>query len=158
MTSLASPHAARKLALRRVLRTQQKESHKLQVKADINITPLVDVVLVVLIIFMVVTPLIASGVPVELPRTAHHALKPDDGRDIIISITHDDRVFIGPRATSLADLGRQIRDEQRKFPNKTVFLKGDLRARFGTMRQAMQTLRAGGVSDVVMGTEQLGKR
>ena len=46
---------------------------------DINVTPLVDVVLVLLIIFMVITPLIASGVAVDLPRTAHHSRKPDDG-------------------------------------------------------------------------------
>ena len=126
---------------------------------EINITPLVDVVLVLLIIFMVVTPLIASGVAVDLPRTANHSRKPDDGRDIVISITHDDRIYVGTRPLSrLEELGSVISAEQRKFPDKSVVLKGDLRARFGTMRRAMQTLRESGISDVVMGTEELVKK
>jgi biopolymer transport protein TolR len=141
-----------------MIRTHE-ERPRLEVKADINVTPLVDVVLVLLIIFMVVTPLIASGVAVDLPRTAHHSRKPDDGRDIIISVTHDDRVYVGARSLSrLEDLGAVISAEQRKFPDKSVFLKGDSRARFGTMRRAMQTLREAGVSDVVMGTEELVKK
>jgi biopolymer transport protein ExbD len=100
--------------------------------------------------------MIASGVAVDLPRTAHHSRKPDDGRDIIVSITHDDRIYVGTRPLPrLEDLGAAIRTEQRKFPDKSVFLKGDLRARFGTMRKAMQALREAGISDVVMGTEEL---
>lgn len=125
-------------------------------KADINVTPLVDVVLVLLIIFMVVTPMIASGVAVDLPRTGNHSRKPDDGRDIIISITQDERIYVGSRALNrIEELASAVRAEQRKFPDKTIFLKGDLRARFGTIRRAMQTLREAGLSEVVMGTEQL---
>ena len=63
-----------------------------QVRADINVTPLVDVVLVLLIIFMVVTPLIASGVAVDLPRTRHHTRSPDDGKNLVVSITADKRL------------------------------------------------------------------
>jgi biopolymer transport protein ExbD/biopolymer transport protein TolR len=151
----ADPRRRRLRAVRSMIRTQHDERQRLEVKADINVTPLVDVVLVLLIIFMVVTPLIASGVAVDLPRTAHHSRKPDDGRDIIISVTADDRVYVGTRALlRLEDLGSVINAEQRKFPDKSVFLKGDTRARFGTMRRAMQTLREAGVSDVVMGTEE----
>ncbi len=159
MSDGADPRRERVLAVRSLIRAQHEERARLEVKADINVTPLVDVVLVLLIIFMVVTPLIASGVAVDLPRTAHHARKPDDGRDIIISVTHDDRVYVGTRPLSrLEDLGPVISAEQRKFPDKTVFVKGDLRARFGTMRRTMQTLREAGISDVVMGTEELLKR
>ena len=160
MTSIADPRHERLRAVRRVIRVDGGERAAPDHKADINVTPLVDVVLVLLIIFMVVTPMIASGVAVDLPRTAHHSRKPDDGRDIIVSVTHDDRVYVGTRPLGrLEDLAPAIRAEQRKFPDKTVFLKGDLRARFGTMRRAMQTLREAGISDVVMGTEELnGKR
>ena len=78
-----------------------------QVRADINVTPLVDVVLVLLIIFMVVTPLIASGVAVDLPRTAHHSRKPDDGKDIIVSVTADKRFYIGTaRLDQVEELAR----------------------------------------------------
>src|SRR5690242_7197739 len=77
-----------------------------EVKADINVTPLVDVVLVLLIIFMVVTPLIASGIAVDLPRTEHHSRKPDDGTDIVISVTAEGRLYLGARQLGgLADLG-----------------------------------------------------
>jgi biopolymer transport protein ExbD len=148
--------AARLRAVRRVLRAHGSERPAPDVKADINVTPLVDVVLVLLIIFMVVTPMIASGVAVDLPRTAHHSRKPDDGRDIIVSVTQDDHIYVGTRPLPrVEDLGAAIRTEQRKFPDKSVFLKGDLRARFGTMRKALQTLREAGVADVVLGTEEL---
>ena len=160
MNDGARTRQERMRAIRRVLRAQAHERQPPEVKADINVTPLVDVVLVLLIIFMVVTPLIASGVAVDLPRTAHHSRKPDDGRDIIVSVTHDDRIYVGTRPLArLGELGSVIRAEQRKFPDKTVFLKGDLRARFGTMREAMHALREAGIADVVMGTEELtGKR
>jgi biopolymer transport protein ExbD len=159
MTEAADPRRERLRAVRSMIRTRPSEREKLEVKADINVTPLVDVVLVLLIIFMVVTPLIASGVAVDLPRTAHHLRKPDDGRDIIVSITHDDRIYIGTRPLArLEDLGQAIGAEQRKFPDKSVFVKGDMRARFGTMRRAMQALREAGITDVVMGTEELLKK
>ncbi|RYZ02872.1 MAG: biopolymer transporter ExbD [Myxococcales bacterium] len=159
MSGAADPRQERIRALRRVLRGHGEERPPPDVKADINVTPLVDVVLVLLIIFMVVTPLIASGVAVDLPRTANHSRKPDDGRDIIVSVTHDDRLYVGTRLVSRPDdLGAAIRAEQRKSPEKTVFLKGDLRARFGTMRRTMHALREAGIADVVMGTEELQER
>lgn len=160
MTSAAEPRSERLRAVRRLLRAQGAERTAPDVKADINVTPLVDVVLVLLIIFMVVTPMIASGVAVDLPRTAHHARKPDDGRDIIVSVTQDDHVYVGTRPLGrLEDLGPAVHAEQRKYPDKTVFLKGDARARFGTLRQALQALRGAGIGEVVMGTEELtGKR
>jgi biopolymer transport protein ExbD len=74
-------------------------------------------------------------------------------------VTHDDRLYVGTRSLPrLEDLGAAIRAEQRKSPEKTVFLKGDLRARFGTMRRAMHALREAGITDVVMGTEELQER
>src|SRR5262245_62740610 len=94
-----------------------KKHPKGNVKADINVTPLVDVVLVLLIIFMVVTPMIASGVAVDLPRTQNHSRKPDDGKDIIISITSDKRIYVGAAPVPrLEDLGRVVGNERRKFP------------------------------------------
>ena len=125
------------------------------IKADINVTPLVDVVLVLLIIFMVVTPLIASGIAVDLPRTAHHARKPDDGKDIIVSVTREERVYVGrspvPR---IEDLGPMMLAEKRRFPDKSVFLKADARAPYGAVRVALQELHEAKIDDVVLGTEE----
>jgi biopolymer transport protein ExbD/biopolymer transport protein TolR len=149
---------ARLRALRAVMQGERVPPAVHEVKADINVTPLVDVVLVLLIIFMVVTPLIASGVAVDLPKTAHHSRKPDDGKDIIVSVTEDGRVYIGTRQLASAeDLGAAIAAEQRRFPDKSLFLKGDGRARFGTIRKVVKTLREANVTDIVMGTEELTK-
>jgi biopolymer transport protein ExbD len=126
------------------------------IKAEINVTPLVDVVLVLLIIFMVVTPLIASGVAVDLPRTAHHARKPDDGKDIIVSVTKEEKVYVGrnlvPRPE---DLGNVLTAEKRRFPDKSIFLKGDTRAPYGAVRLALQAMHEAKIDDVVLGTEEI---
>ena len=127
-------------------------------KADINVTPLVDVVLVLLIIFMVVTPIIASGVPVELPKTVHHDRKPDDGKDIIISVTADKQVFMFGRLLAGAkDITRLVEEERRKHPEKTAFVKGDSRATYGAVRQVMEAVNKAGLDDVLLGTEEIKK-
>lgn len=125
------------------------------VKADINVTPLVDVVLVLLIIFMVVTPIIASGIPVDLPKTVHHDRKADDGKDIIISVTADKRVFVFGRLLSSArDVTRLVEAERRKHPDKTAFVKGDSRAPYGAVRAVMEAVNQAGLDDMMLGTEE----
>jgi biopolymer transport protein TolR len=158
VSSPAELRRQRLRAMRAVIRTDRAGFERPEVKADINVTPLVDVVLVLLIIFMVVTPMIASGVAVDLPRTANHSRKPDDGKDIIVSVARDGRVYVGTQALPRAEeLGRVILAEKRKAPNKTVFLKGDLRAHYGAVRRAMQSLHDVDVRDIVLGTEELTK-
>jgi len=130
-----------------------------EVRADINVTPLVDVVLVLLIIFMVVTPLIASGVAVDLPRTAHHGRKPDDGMDVIVAVTADKRLFLGAtRVASAAELASAVVLEKRRAPQKGIFLKADARAPYGAVREVMEALHEAEIQDVVLGTEELERR
>ena len=158
MKSPAEQRRERLRAVRAVVRAERPGFERPDVKADINVTPLVDVVLVLLIIFMVVTPLIASGIAVDLPLTANHSRKPDDGKDIIVSVARDGRVYVGTQALARAsELGPVILAEQRKAPNKTVFLKGDLRAPYGAVRRAMQSLHDVNIEDIVLGTEELTK-
>jgi len=151
----SSDRQARWRAARTLIFGAGEERIKPPIKAEINVTPLVDVVLVLLIIFMVVTPLIASGIAVDLPRTLHHARKPDDGKDIILSITREERVYIGrlpvPR---LDDVGAAMTAERRKFPDKSVFIKGDSRAPYGVVRQVLAQLHDAKIDDVVLGTEE----
>jgi biopolymer transport protein ExbD len=133
-----------------------KRREKGNVKADINVTPLVDVVLVLLIIFMVVTPLIASGVPVELPKTVHHDRKPDDGKDIIISVTQEKRVYMSGRLlASASDVTWMIEQERRRHPEKTAFVKGDVRAPYGLVREVMEAVHKAGFEDVMLGTDEV---
>jgi len=143
----------------RALAHSRHEADVPGVRSDINVTPLVDVVLVLLIIFMVVTPMIASGVAVDLPRTANHSRKPDDGKDIIISVTHDKRIFVGAQPVAHPkDLGRLVTDERRRNPEKSVFVKADARAPFGVVRGAMDVLNDAKIEDVYLGTEELEKK
>jgi biopolymer transport protein TolR len=124
------------------------------VKAEINVTPLVDVVLVLLIIFMVVTPMIARGVHVDLPITSHHAKKNDDNKDIIVSITNEGAVYVDADRVPLDKLGAAIEEEKRRHPEKGVFLKADQRLQYGQARRAMDAIHGAGVEDVQLGTEE----
>jgi biopolymer transport protein ExbD/biopolymer transport protein TolR len=132
-----------------------KKHEKGKQKADINVTPLVDVVLVLLIIFMVVTPMIAGGVAVDLPRTANHEKKPDDGKDIIVSVTATKNVYFAGHPVAVEDLAHLIDQEKRRFPEKTVFLKGDKRATYGSVREVMEAIHKTGVKDIKLGTEEI---
>jgi biopolymer transport protein TolR len=130
-----------------------------KVKADINVTPLVDVVLVLLIIFMVVTPIIASGVPVELPKTANHSRKPDDGKDIIIAVTANKAVYVAGRPVAApAEVTRLVEEERRRHPEKTAFVKADHRATYGAVREVMEAVHKAGLDDVMLGTDELKER
>jgi biopolymer transport protein TolR len=143
----------------RAMRAEPEGVARPQVKGDINVTPLVDVVLVLLIIFMVVTPLIASGVSVDLPRTAHHDRKPDDGKDLIVAVTADKHLYLGStRVNRVEELARAIVNERRRSPEKGIFVKADARAPYGVVRELMQALNEADVHDVVLGTEELERR
>ena len=148
----ASKYSQRKA--RQHLRAAKKRP-KGQVKADINVTPLVDVVLVLLIIFMVVTPMITSGVQVNLPKTAHHGKKPDDGKDIIVSVTVNKDVYVSRKRVPLKEVSRAVEEEVRRFPEKGIYLKGDARAPYGAVRSVMEAVNKIGVEDIMLGTDEI---
>jgi biopolymer transport protein ExbD/biopolymer transport protein TolR len=128
------------------------------VQADINVTPLVDVVLVLLIIFMVVTPMIARGVPVDLPQTVHHSKKPDDGRDIIVSVTKDKVVWVKSNRVEIKDIPRIVEEERRRFPEKTVYVRGDAHTTYGAVREVMEAIHKANIDDVMLGTDDVKKK
>jgi biopolymer transport protein ExbD len=132
-----------------------KSRSKGKIQADINVTPLVDVVLVLLIIFMVVTPMIAGGVHVDLPRTMHHNKKPDDGKDIIVTVTKDKKYYLMANKITLPEIPGKIEEERRRFPEKTVFVKGDSRATYGSVRDVMESIHKANIDDVMLGTEEV---
>ncbi len=110
----------------------------LEVKGDINVTPLVDVCLVLLIIFMVVTPMLQQGVDVLLPQGPHAEKKPGEKNDLVISIKDDGTVFLGQSWIPDKDLVRYLKAEYEKDPGRTVLLKADARLRFGKVREVMK--------------------
>jgi biopolymer transport protein TolR len=135
-------------------RLASKRHAKGGVRAEINVTPLVDVVLVLLIIFMVITPLIARGVAVELPVTVHHDKKSDDNKDLIVSVTAEGDVYLNADKMPLERLTSAVREERRRSPDKGIFLKADRRARYGAARKTMEAIHRAGVEDVQIGTDE----
>jgi biopolymer transport protein TolR len=120
-----------------------------EIRADINVTPLVDVVLVLLIIFMVVAPIISQGMPVELPRTTHHDRRPDDGKDLLLSITKDGQVYLRANPVAVRDLGSLVAEERRRSPGRTLYLQGDSEGRYRSVREVLEALHIGANLDEV---------
>jgi biopolymer transport protein TolR len=135
-------------------RLHAKPHAKGGVKADINVTPLVDVVLVLLIIFMVITPMIARGVSVDLPITTHHDKKNDDNRDIVVSISQQGMVYLNADPVPLDKLTDAVTAERRRAGDKGVFLKADHRIGYGKARAVMEAINQAGVEDIQLGTDE----
>jgi biopolymer transport protein ExbD len=133
---------------------ETKHRPKGRVRAEINVTPLVDVVLVLLIIFMVITPMIVRGASVELPITSHHDRKNDDNKDLIVSINSSGDVYVNADKIAIDKLTTSIQEERRRHPDKGIFLKADHRIRYGTARVAMEAIHKAGVEDVQIGTDE----
>jgi biopolymer transport protein ExbD len=124
-----------------------------EVKGDINVTPLVDVCLVLLIIFMVVTPMLQAGVDVLLPQGAHSEKKPGQQGDLVVSIKSDGTVFVGQQWIPDKDLPTYLRTEYQKDPSRSVMLKADKRINFGKVRLVMKAANDAEFSRVAILTE-----
>jgi biopolymer transport protein TolR len=128
---------------------------KAGVKSDINVTPLVDVVLVLLIIFMVVTPMLQRGKDVVLPKSKVVDKDPGTGDPLILSITSDKRVWVDKEPYDAAGLEQRLKDEVIKDPNRPFLLKGDSRVTVGEVRKVMAIARKAGARSVRVAVEQL---
>jgi biopolymer transport protein TolR len=124
-----------------------------EVKGDINVTPLVDVCLVLLIIFMVVTPMLQQGVDVLLPEGLHAEKKPGKESDLIVSIKQDGTVFVGQDWIPDRNLVTYLRAEKQKNPGRNVMLKADKRINYGKVRQVMRAANDAGFEGVSILTE-----
>lgn len=124
-----------------------------EVKGDINVTPLVDVCLVLLIIFMVVTPMLQQGVDVMLPEGPHSEKKPGKEGDLMISIKQDGTVFVGQNWIPDKNLVTYLRAEHQKDPSRMVMLKADKRINFGKVRQVMKAANEAEFTGVAIMTE-----
>src|SRR5512138_536226 len=124
-----------------------------EVKGDINVTPLVDVCLVLLIIFMVVTPMLQQGVDVLLPEGAHAEKKPGKENDLIVSIKQDGTVFVGQDWIPDRNLVTYLQAEKQKDPSRAVMLKADKRISFGRVRQVMKAANEADFEGVAILTE-----
>jgi biopolymer transport protein ExbD len=123
--------------------------------ADINVTPMVDVMLVLLIIFMVITPMLSKGVSVELVKTNHQIpMKDADKSDAIVcAVTRDGKTFLGTTSTAPEDLPGKVKDLLSGRLDKTVFVKADARARYERVVDVVDNLRAAGVDQLGLLTD-----
>ncbi|MBV8547669.1 MAG: biopolymer transporter ExbD [Acidobacteria bacterium] len=116
--------------------------------SDINVTPLVDVCLVLLIIFMVVTPMLQKGVPVNLPVTEEPEKTPDTDKQLQISVKSDGTVYLG----SLPVLKEQMQSELQKIhdrtPDREIAVKGDKLSKYGAVLEALKACREVGFNNV----------
>ncbi len=125
------------------------------IKSDINVTPLVDVVLVLLIIFMVVTPMLQRGKDVVLPKSHVIDKDPGQGDPLILSVTADKKVWVDKDAFDDAGLEQKLRDEIIANPTRPILLKGDSRVTVGRVREVMAIARKSGARGVRVAVEQV---
>jgi biopolymer transport protein ExbD len=125
--------------------------------ADINVTPMVDVMLVMLIIFMVITPMLSKGVSVDMVKTEHPiAMQAADKSDAIVcAVTRDGKTYLNTTQMPAEDLPPKVKDLLTNRLDKTVFLKADSRAKYERVVDVVDNLRAAGVDQLGLLTEQI---
>jgi biopolymer transport protein ExbD len=119
------------------------------VRSDINVTPLVDVVLVLLIIFMVVTPMLQKGPPVVLPKASNPPTKPEDKNQILIAVSQGKGIYVekDPMPSDEAFAAR-LTEEYQRNKNATVVIKGDARLTYGEVKKALLKVKESGFEQV----------
>jgi biopolymer transport protein ExbD len=124
--------------------------------ASPNVIPMADIMLVLLIIFMVVTPMLQKGKSVDLARTDTARDMQDADKDdaIVVAVTRDGNIFLGNNQVQKADLTGQVKDRIANRQDKTVFLKSDARAKYGDVVAVVDEIRSAGVDQLGLLTER----
>ena len=127
-----------------------------KVSSAINVTPMVDVMLVLLIIFMVITPMLQNKVSVDMAKVDNPISMPDADKEdaIVVAITRDGSVFLGQNKVATAELGGLVRDKLSDKPGKTIFVRADARAQFRAVEDAIDAVRTAVVEDVGLLTQK----
>ncbi|HQR45604.1 MAG TPA: biopolymer transporter ExbD [Thermoanaerobaculia bacterium] len=126
------------------------------VKSEINVTPLVDVCLVLLIIFMVVTPMLQKGRPVLLPQTDNPGKKPESQNEFLISVQADKTIFIDTKWFPDKEFLAKMKELGERASSKDILIKADSRLSYGDVRNVMKMVKEGGFEKVALITEKKG--
>jgi biopolymer transport protein TolR len=121
--------------------------------ADINITPLVDVVLVLLIIFMVTAPVLQSGIELNVPKT--RTVKEITEERLVVSINKQQRVFLGNDAVNINEIGARLRQKIRDPQHQAIFVRADEDVPFGAFATVMDAVKSSGITNVSIVTQPL---
>ena len=124
------------------------------VKSEINVTPLVDVMLVLLIIMMLVAPMLQQGVSVKLPMADNTTDKPEVQGQTVIAVAKDKRIYLNAKAISEAELGTRVNEYLESKKDKVVIIKADEEVEYGAVMAAMDGLRQAGIEDIGLITER----
>ena len=127
------------------------------VMAAPNVIPMADIMLVLLIIFMVITPMLQNGLSVDMARALNIDKMPDAQKDdaIIVAVTRDGRLFLGRNPINLDQITSQVKDLISDRPDKTVYVRSDARAKYGDVVKAVDEVRSAGVDTLGLLTEQI---
>ncbi len=123
------------------------------VKSDINVTPLVDVMLVLLIIVMLVAPLLQTPIPITLPNSQHGVPKPDTQEQTVVFIDAQAKLYVNALETSEQELVSKLKAILENMDDKTVYLKGDRDAPYGAIMKMMDALRGAQIEQVALITD-----
>lgn len=128
--------------------------------SDINVTPLVDVMLVLLIIFMVITPMLQKGVSVDMAKAlnAVDMANANKTNAVVIAITRDGKIYLGSKVINADDVTSKVKDQIENKLDKTVYLRSDARAKYGDVTSVVDDIRAAGVEDLGLLTEKVERR
>jgi biopolymer transport protein ExbD/biopolymer transport protein TolR len=126
------------------------------VNSTINVTPMVDVMLVLLIIFMVITPMLQKGVSVDLAKTNNPSMMPDAEKEdaLLVAVTRDGKVYFISDQIAPDQLTNKIKDKLASRTDKRVYVRADARAKYGVVAEVVDNVRAAGVDQLGLLTEQ----
>ena len=121
--------------------------------SDINVTPFVDVVLVLLVIFMITAPVLQSGVEVAVPKT--RTVKEISEERLVISIDRSQRVYLGNEPININQIGARLREKLRDPQRQSIYLRADENVPFGAFATVMDAVKQAGISNVSIVTEPI---
>ena len=121
--------------------------------ADINITPLVDVVLVLLVIFMITAPVLQSGIEVNVPKT--RTVREMTEVRMVVTIDHDQKVFLGDEPINIHELGRKLQQAGKDPSREVIYLRADQTVPFGAFASVMDAVKQAGITNVSIVTQPL---
>jgi biopolymer transport protein ExbD len=124
------------------------------VKSDINVTPLVDVMLVLLIIMMLIAPMLQQGVSVKLPTATNTVDKPEVQGQTVVAIGRDKQMYLNAKQVNEGDLGTRVTEILENAKEKIVLIKADEEVEYGAVMAAMDQLRQAGIEDIGLITER----
>lgn len=133
-----------------------KRNEGSKVSSDINVTPMVDVMLVLLIIFMVVTPMLQKGISVDMAKVNNPEPMQDADKEdaLLVSVMRNGDVFFGTEKVTADSLTGKVKDRLVNRTDKRVYVKADARAHYGNVVQVVDAVRAAGVDDLGLLTDQ----